>query len=315
MRKNLRITIVVLILLFLAAVAKDFIIKSAVSSLANRLVGAKISIGSLSLGVINNTVRIKNFRMYNPKGFSRSILVDLPKITVKYNFASLVKGKMDFSFVEVELKELNLEKNKSGKLNVDSLSIVQEQPGRKPAGAQKPTELKIGLLNLDIGKIISKDYSQGGEPAVAVYDINLKKSYRNISSVQQLVLLILSEPMKSAGIRAANIYGIAALTGVGLIPVAVISTFSANDSVEEHFAVPLERLYAKTKEVLGRRGIITSEDKANNVIIAKVNGTNITAKFRISYNKAVVAISARKFLLPKREIASGILYQIEQEVK
>ena len=70
-------------------------------------------------------------------------------------------------------------------MNVDQLKVVRQ--GKVQRG--KPAEqmpMQIDMLTLGIGRIVSKDHFPGGEPIVKVYDINIRKSYKNITSAQQL---------------------------------------------------------------------------------------------------------------------------------
>jgi len=205
-----------------------------------------------------------------------------------------------------------MEKNAEGKLNVDSLTAAQQpKEAKKEKAPQKQMAFQIDTLTLNIGRVISKDYSSGPEPGVRAFEVNIHKSYKNITSVQQLILLVLSESLKSAGIRGAAIYGAAALTGVGIVPVALVSVLSGKDSVSQEFNMSTGALYTKTLNVLKRLGQVTKEEKEQGVITAVVSGANVTASISSTEsNKARVNISARKYLFPKRDIADGILYEM-----
>ena len=176
--------------------------------------------------------------------------------------------------------------------------------------------MQIDLLNVNMGSIIWKDYSVGPEPTVKVYDVNLKKSYKDITSAQQLALLILTEPMKQAGIKGATIYGAAMLTGVGFVPVVAVATFAGKDSVEQSFDIPLERLYQTSLKVLGRIGKVIQEDRSKWLITAEANGADVVIRLKQASGRGTqITVSARKDLLPKPEVANGVLYQITQELK
>jgi hypothetical protein len=318
MKKVLIIALAIVVALFILSVVKDLVIKSAVSIIATQVTGAKVDIGSFSVGIIKQSVRIKGFKMYNPAGFPQGLLIDLPKVDVDYDLASLLKGKLHLKLLTVELKEIGLVKNKDGKLNVDSLKVAQQET-KKDAKEQKPAKplvMQIDELNLYMGRVVSKDYSSGQEPAIQVYDINLKKSYKNITSAQQLAALVLSEPMKAAGIKGAAIYGVSMLAGVAVLPVAVVATFAAKDSVQKDFNQPLTKVFDVSAAVLKKIGKVGKEDKAAGVISADVNGTGVVVKLKqVSSKTTQITISARKFMLPKPETANGVLYQISQSIK
>ena len=318
MKKTSVIIALIIIVIFAIGIAKDQIIRSVITIVATEVTGAPVHIDGFSLGVFNQSVRITGFKMYNPRGFSRGILIDLPKIVVNYDVPSILKRKLHLLRAEIQLKEIGLEKNKEGKLNVDSLKMVQQN---QPKEAQekkpgKPLPMQIDLLNLEIGRIVSKDYSVGEEPAIQVYDINLRKSYKNINSAQQLAALILSEPMKQAGIKGEGIYGAALLTGVGVVPVAIIATFAGKDSVQQNFDVAIDKLYSISLEVVKGIGKVSKEDKAAGIIAAEVNGANIKVALKqVSAKATQVTISARKYMMPKPETASGVFYRIAERLK
>lgn len=318
-----KIIIVIAVLFFCLLVLgflKDQLIKGVFNVAASGIVGAPTRVGGFSWGILTQKIRVNNFKMHNPEGFPDGILLDLPKAYVDYDLLALLKGKLHLKSVVVELKEVGLVKNKDGKLNVDSLKVAkQEAEKSKEARKEKSARqmaLQIDKLTLDIGRIVMKDYSVEGEPAVQVYDINLKKSYKNINSPQQLVALILSEPMKAAGIRGAAIYGAAMLAGVAVLPVAIGATFVGKDSAQMSFDKNFDAVYIASLEVLMHSGKVTKEDRERGRIDAEVNKANITLKLKkLTQKTTQITVSARKYLLPKPEIANGVIYQITEQLK
>jgi len=137
-----------------------------------------------------------------------------------------------------------------------------------------------------------------------------------ITSAQQLAALILSEPLKHAGIKGAAIYGVSLLTGVAILPVAVVATFAGKDNAQQDINAPIDHLYEISLEVLKRKGKITKEQKSGGLIEAVAEGANVNSKLKsVSANTAHITISARKYMLPKPEIASGILYQVSEQLQ
>ena len=261
------------------------------------------------LNILSSTIHISGFKMYNPSGFPEGILVSCPKIKVIYDRASLFKQKRHLLLVEIDLKEIGLTKNKGGVLNVDSLKMVEKSK------SSPPTPIQIDLVTLSIGKIVYKDYTAGTEPSVRVYDVNRQKSYKGIPTAQQLVLLVLAEPMKAAAIKNAKIYGVSMLTGVAALPVAVAATFIGKDYVQQIIDASFEHVYEVSFEVVKRMGRITKEDVSGGVIKANINGARVALILRKSAdNKTEITISARKYMFPKMDIAGGVLYQIVDEL-
>jgi len=300
-------------ILFLGIHFKDQILKSTVMLVASRVTGTEVQIQQFSLGVLSQTVKISGLKLYNPKGFPPGILADIPVIFVDYDLGALLKKKIHLRSVEVELKELVLEKNKEGKMNVDSLAVSkQEEPGKKA----EPMPLQIDRMKLGIGRLVMKDYTVSKEPAIQVYDINIHKNYEHITSAQQLAALILTEPMKAAGIRGAAIYGVAALTGVAILPVGIAATFISKDSAQQEFTAGIDTAYQASLAVAKQMGTVGLEDRAHHSIRVTVNKVRIEIKLKETADKKThIVVSARKLLFPKPQIAAGVLYSIAEKIK
>jgi len=317
MNRKIRILVLAVVFLFAFCFVRDFLIKSLIGTIASSITGAPTSVGGLSLSIMRQSVKISNLRMYNPKGFPKDILVDIPKIHVACSMGALLKGKIHLRQLELDIKEISMAKNKEGNLNIDSLKIAAEKPDekekKKPA---KQLAIRIDTVNLGMGRVVSRDYSVGDQPVIKVYDINLKKTYNDINSAQQLAALIVSEPLKAAGIQGLKVYGAAMLTGVAALPVVAAFTFTAKDYAQETFNEASDRVYDAGLEAIKSAGKVIQENKAEGVIKAEVSGARVTFKLKAVSDKSTqVTISARKFGLPKPEIASGIIYRLRDRLK
>ncbi|MCX5710615.1 MAG: AsmA family protein [Candidatus Omnitrophica bacterium] len=311
MNKTLLTVVLVIVLIFAAGIFKDQIIRGVVTVSATGMTGAPVHMDGLSLGLFNHSVRIAGLKVYNPKGFPRGILIDIPKIKVSIDLGALFKKKIHVTSAEFELKEMVLVKNKKGVMNVDSLKVTKE----KEKTDSKAMPMQINELKLSIGRIIVKDYT-GPKPAVEVYEINSKKIYKNITSANQLVMIVLMEGMKSAGIRSAEMYGVSALAGVAILPVAVGFTLAGKDSATHDFNASEAALFDTALKVLNSLGRVTKEDWQTEAIEAEVDSASIALKItKTKTGKTQVTASARKYLMPKPEIAAGIIYQIEERIK
>ncbi|MCX5681675.1 MAG: AsmA family protein [Candidatus Omnitrophica bacterium] len=319
MQKNIKVVVLLVAIIFGFCLVRDFLIKSIIGTTISSVTGAPTHIGGLSLSIIKQSVRISDLKLYNPTGFPKDVLVDIPKINVACNMGALLKGKIHLKQLDIDLKELGLAKNKEGKLNVNSLKTAEGQKGEKKKTDQKPaSEMKIQMdvVNLSLGRVVDKDYSVEGSALTKVYDINLKKTYKNITSVQQLAALIVAEPLKAAGIQGAKAYGATMLTGVAALPVAAVFTFTGKDHAEADYNVSWSRAYEIGIKQLQKAGKIKKENKQTGVVTADVSGVGVTLKLtKIADNKTHIVVSARKFGLPKPEISAGILSGISNELK
>ncbi len=318
--KFVKIFVIILAVLIGLGIVKDQVIKAAVQIGASRVLGTSVRVGGFSFGILRQSVRVKAFKIDNPKGFPKGSMLDVTQVGVDYDLPALLAGKLHFPLVILDLNEMVVVKNPDGVLNVDALKVVEKKeaaPAAKPEKSSKPFSLKIDVLRLNVNRVIFKDYTQGKEPLVQVFDVNLKdKMYKDINSAQQLVALILVEAMKPTAIKGAKIYGVATILGAGFLPAGIAGTLLSKDSARAEFSVSFDQAYQVTLDVLRKNGTITSASQTEGVIKADLNGHNLTAKIAKSdQGKTEIVIAARKYLIPQPEVAQGILYQIQEKLK
>lgn len=305
MKKFLIVLGIVVVSLACIAIINNLIIKSMVTTVVSHIVGAPVHMNDLSLNLVSSTIRISGFKVFNPRGFPEGVLISCPKINIIFDRTTLLKEKRHFLLMEIEIKEVGLIKNKEGKLNIDSLKIVQ-QPN-----SSSLIPMQIDLLNVSIGSIKYSDSTAVTDQGLRVYDVNRCKIYKSISTAQQLFLLILAEPLKAAAIKNAEIYGVASVAGVAELPVSVVATSIGKDSVHQIIDVSFEHVYEVSFEEIKRIGTIMKYDALSGVINANINGALVTLTLKKgSGNKTEITISARKFALPQLDIAAWVLYQI-----
>ena len=318
--KPVKIIIIILAALIGLGIVKDQIIKAAVQAGASRVLGTKVSVGGFSFGILRQSVRVKAFKIENPKGFPQGSMVDVTEVGVDYDLPALLGGKLHFPLVILNLNEMVVVKNKEGVLNVDALKVAvkkEQRAAKTEKKSSKSPNFKIDELRLNVNKVIFKDYTQGPEPLVQVYDVNLKdKTYKDINSAQQLAALIMVESMKPTAIKGAKIYGVATILGAGFLPAGIAGTLLGKDSAQAEFGASVDQVYQTALDVIKKSGILSSESKADGVIKADVSGHNVTMKVeKNDQGKTQIVIAARKYLIPKPEVAQGILYQIQEKVK
>ncbi len=269
-------------------------------------------------------VDIKGFQVYNPKGFPKEVMVDVNEISVEYDLPAVLTGKLHLPMVVFDLNEFVMVKNAEGKLNVDSLKFAQQSKGaetakteKKPARKSKEMAMQIDEFHLNIGRVVVQDYTQGKEPAVQAYDVGLKdKVFKNITSAQQLATLITMEAMGPTALKSAALYGAATMLGVALLPAGAAAVLMGNDKSTSLLSQNVDTVFSTSLDVLGKKGKVTRQDQAQGVIRAKVDGADVTVEVSQGEgNQTELKVTARKYLLPKPEIAGGVVYEIEQRLK
>ncbi len=210
-RKAIKIPAIIFAIIIALFIGKNVIIKTSVTAGVKAMIGLKLSIGSMNVGVFKSLIGINELRLHNPQGFEDELMIDLPEIYVDYNLGAFMKGKTHLEEVRLNLKEFIVVKNEAGELNLDSLKVVksaeeeqeegkEEEKGDGEKEKTKMPDIQIDLLELKIDKVIYKDYSKGTSPKVKEFNVNIDERYENITDPQSLGRLIIVKALKNTTI-------------------------------------------------------------------------------------------------------------------
>ena len=214
----------------------------------------------------------------------------------------------------MNLKEVILIKDKSGNLNVDALKIDWR-------GKSEKISFLIDEMVLTIDKVIYKKYGKDDKPVIKAYDIGIRdKKFENITSPEQLASKIIGTvltPMAfKAGVKSTTVYSVAAVTGVGMIPLATGSMLFGKDHASIELDQGLQAVYETCITTIREVGEVSKEDREHWIVKGKASGCRINIKLKkTEHGKTETKVTARKLLLPKPKIAGGILHEITQNLK
>ncbi|MFC1510399.1 AsmA family protein [Candidatus Omnitrophota bacterium] len=321
-----KVLIVLLIVVVVFAFTKNFIIKTAITTIGSSVLGAPVKVKSFSLSFLRQKMRIKGFEIHNPKGFPKGVLIDIEEVGADLDVGALLGGKLHIPLIIVDLNNMIVIKNADGVMNVDALKVAQapkDEPSKKKVEKKKegkkskPPKLQIDELRLNIGDVIFKDYTKGAEPDVQAFDVGLKDEvFTNITSPEQLAALIMTAAMGKTAIEGVKMYAATALLGVGILPVGVAGVLMSSDSSTDVLSVSFDKVYGVALSFVEAKGNIKSGNKESGLIKAKIDGADISIQLtQEGKNETAIEVSARKIMLPKPKIAGGILYQIKEELK
>jgi hypothetical protein len=309
--------IIVLLALFLLSALKDLLIKSVIEAVSPNMIGAKVEMGSFSLGLLTRRVHIRDFKLYNPPTFPDQVLLVMPEMTVNVDLFELAKGRMHLPLVVFNMDRMIIVKNKEGKLNVDSLKIVQEQMAANKGKPMKLPVFTIDTLELNVGKVIMEDYTHAPPVRVEAYDVGIKdQKIRNINGIPKLVTYVIVAAMKPTAIRSAGLFAAEALLGVGFLPALAIGAAIAQDDVKSDLDHSFDSVYRESLGLVQELGTVKTADRSKGQILAKVYGCDITINIQDKgWGRSNIMIKARQFFLAKLEIANGLLYLLTQRLK
>ena len=203
MKKLITVIVCVLVALLILLPAKNFIAKTAVSGAVKTLTGLTVEIASLDVGIFKTAIDIKGLKLHNPAGFKDKLMLNMPQIYVNYDLGAFFRNKVHLRDIKINLAEFIVVKNAKGELNLNSLRVVQDKKQTKEEPKKKESKLpnlKIDLLDLKIGKVIYKDYSNGVEPNTKEFNVNINERYENISDPYVFTSLIIVKALMNTSI-------------------------------------------------------------------------------------------------------------------
>ena len=145
-----------IVLLVVAVLLKDVIAKSIAERNLRDSTGMDAKISRLEVNLGTPTVNLEGLKLYNTPDFGGSTFLDLPELRIEYVPGDIRQGKLHFKTVRLNLAEVHVVKNKSGKTNID---LLQKETKKKTSGQKSQTDKPgvdfggIDTLYLTVGKI------------------------------------------------------------------------------------------------------------------------------------------------------------------
>ncbi len=186
--------------------AKNGIVRRAVVAGVKSATGLELQIDRMEVGFFRNQVQANGIRILNPAGFQEPVLADISELSVDADVPAFLRGKTHLRQMTLVVRELSLVKSREGKINLDSLAGVakaREGAGKLTGKSEekvKQAEFRIDKLRLKVGRVFYKDFSQGESAMVKEFEVGLDDEFHDITSVEQLVSVILT---RSVGKTAA----------------------------------------------------------------------------------------------------------------
>lgn len=202
MKKIVIAALIICLALVVLVSAKNYIAKSILIKAVMQITGLTVQIEDMQIGLLKTWAKIDGLYIFNPAGFSDSLMVDIPRVYIDYDLGSLFKKQVHIESLDLVLKEFVVIKNPEGKLNVNSISGISkpQAAGAQAVGApsRKP-DIKIDALHLAIGRVLYKDYTQV-PVMVSEFPVNIDERYENITDPDKLVKLIVNRALVKTAI-------------------------------------------------------------------------------------------------------------------
>ncbi|MBI2104971.1 MAG: hypothetical protein HYT90_05275 [Candidatus Omnitrophica bacterium] len=205
-----KILVIAAVVVVGVVVARNVIAKELVVRGVKAATGLGVGVDRIEIGLRETRVGASGVTVLNPKGFPEPVMVSMPELYVDYDFGSLLKGAPHLEEVRLQLEELTVIRNAQGQVNVNSLRSVREQrtaggaPRKQPPA--KAPQVQIDRLQVKIGRVVFKDYSQGGSPLVKEFNVNVDERFENVTNPQALASAIVTKALARTTIsQLANI--------------------------------------------------------------------------------------------------------------
>ncbi len=208
MFKILKTIILLVIIVVILAVSKDFVIKQAAIKGTKSITGLDLKMGKLHANVSGSSLLIKDLVLYNPDNFKDRIMISIPEVYIDMEPKAILKGKYHIEEMRLNLGHFTVVKNEQGQLNLESLKPAQsadKSPSQKDPQQEKTDkvapEFTIDHLLLKfVGKVEYRDYSNPGDPVVKEYDVDYYEKFEDIDNVQEFIGLVVKKVLLKTSI-------------------------------------------------------------------------------------------------------------------
>lgn len=225
MRTSGKILLVLALIMATFLVAKNQIIKVAVVQAVHMATGFDMSVGKIDVGLFNQSVEIKDLRLYNPSDFPDREAFDIRRVYVKYDRWSLLSDVIKIKQLDIDIPKVVLVRKADGETNISRMKEASEKATAKEEAAEKqstepapePTNRKsdgagpeekvpkkylIEELNLKLGTAEYRSFGEEGTPPeVSTIVIDRESTYTNIDGVGAITTQIANDILLNGGIQ------------------------------------------------------------------------------------------------------------------
>ena len=181
MRKRkwlLTIAVLGLVVLTGVALCRQIIAQKAVETAIRQTTGFPIRIESLHIDPWHSRFAAGGIQLFNPPEFTERLFADVPHVYVDYEFGSLFCARAQITRADLHIREVVIVKNTNGHSNIEQLRGLgmYEAEGRSVA---RP--FQIDTLNLQIGRVVTKEYNKDGSCKESTRVLDMTVTFRNVT--------------------------------------------------------------------------------------------------------------------------------------
>ena len=159
---------VLLVLLIVAVLARDVVLKAVTERSIEEETGLRAVIGELKTTLGSTALRVRGLKLYNPPEFGGTLMADVPELLVDLDAEQAADGRLHFRDLKLVLSELNIVRNAAGRLNIDGVEKrIRERlvKRRKKKGEKFRFEFAgIDRMHLTVGTVFYADLKRFQRP-------------------------------------------------------------------------------------------------------------------------------------------------------
>jgi len=107
----LRLFLLAVVLIVVALLSLNSMLRVWMEHRIRAQTGMDAEIGKISVGIIEPTMTIQNFKLYNPPDFGGAPFLDIREVHAEYDRAALVRHEIHLTLLRFNLGELAIVKN------------------------------------------------------------------------------------------------------------------------------------------------------------------------------------------------------------
>jgi uncharacterized protein involved in outer membrane biogenesis len=198
-----RIVLGIIAFIVLIYLGRNFLIKTAVQIGVQKALGMKVSIAQFRLDLFPGKLEIKGLTVYNPPGFEGEALTRIPYIRADFSLLPLLAGKFHFKYLDLNIDEVNLVKNRNKELNLNRVNAIASAGSKSPPKApanNKPASIRINELILTINHVNTIDYSKRHPKQHRIRLGIYRERFANLRSVDDIVKVVVVRVVYKAGL-------------------------------------------------------------------------------------------------------------------
>ncbi|MFA4993251.1 MAG: AsmA family protein [Candidatus Omnitrophota bacterium] len=179
------------------AVIKHLKIGEIVEKQIEQSLGIDVSIEKIKFSPLLAHIGLSGITIYNPAGFEEKELAYIEAIHFVCDPIEIITSKKPNIYVlGLNLKRLNIMKNKEGKVNLEEINPLKNGD----AAIQDKTPFYFDMLVLSVGQVRFVDYS-GPNKKEHVYPIGIKNAaFINLTNEQDVVRMVVSKAIENTDI-------------------------------------------------------------------------------------------------------------------